>query len=697
MGLRASCATDSGAARERGDAAAMSATEDGLQSDLYWHSLERLWERATGGSNVAAAPGGVVDYFWPEGPSAPAADEVVDWIVESVEANAPGALVFLVGGPGNGKSALASRVDRKLSRVSSHTAGLAHRAYRYQGASGGRLTVVNDATIPPAGGGAGLPATPLIDEIDSVLDEGCFLLANINRGVLYEELGAKESESPGSHVVKWLSDPEGESATVAGMEQTHNFNFLHVMKWINPSGADTTVVAVYMDVCSLCEVRPTVHVESAQPLALAVGGYEVARFSDRGVSEAFSTSAGQLLHEFTARLDQSHDAEAIVDPVWANIESLRSPALQRSVVSVLRAAELATAKRFTYRELWGAYCRLVVGDLPQRETHGNVRQWLSLNQPGGARKAELFAGVASLAGLRFHQSLFGARPFSLRGSGARENSAVDPVLALTGLVDPARDAKPGRYPSPTGGWADPVLSAIGSRSDGDSPLDYLLRACEHDSAFQEAVTSFDRALNQSYVDATEDQRTSDAERRRMDSWYGEYLLRLYGTAVGRPAFFSEIDLWTLAWRMAPTSIPTELRGALRTLLQPRRDPDVPSSSFVLPLYDARAIPITGSPEDPRLGFVAPDVWSLKTRSKGDSLEVRLAMGDEVIESLQLDFPLLREAMACSEGHLGITEFSQTASPRLERFRASMLRPSSDGEYVVVLGPDEYQLSLLGEG
>lgn len=66
-------------------------------------------------------------------------------------------------------------------------------------------------------------------------------------------------------MVKWLSDPEGESATVAGMEQTHNFNFLHVMKWINPSGADTTVVAVYMDVCSLCEVRPTVHVESAQP------------------------------------------------------------------------------------------------------------------------------------------------------------------------------------------------------------------------------------------------------------------------------------------------------------------------------------------------------------------------------------------------------------------------------------------------
>ena len=136
----------------------------------------------------------------------------------------------------------------------------------------------------------------------------------------------------------------------------------------------------------------------------------------------------------------------------------------------MRAAELATAKRFTYRELWGAYCRLVVGDLPQRETHGNVREWLSSNQPVGVRKADYFAGVAGLAGIRFHQSLFGARPFGLRASTVKQNSNIDPVLALTWLVDPARDAKPGRYPDKSGGWADPVLAAMSSRSDGHSPL-----------------------------------------------------------------------------------------------------------------------------------------------------------------------------------------------------------------------------------
>jgi hypothetical protein len=46
---------------------------------------------------------------------------------------------------------------------------------------------------------------------------------------------------------------------------------------------------------------------------------------------------------------------------------------------------------------------------------------------------------------------------------------------------------------------------------------------------------------------------------------------------------------------------------------------------------------------------------------------------EVVE-LELDFAMMREALACSEGQVGITEFTHAASPRLERFRAALLIP-----------------------
>ncbi len=659
----------------------------------YWAGLARLWERSTGGSGVAEAPSNDADRFWPQGPSAPAASELVEWLLNCVESGDSPSMLFLVGGPGNGKSALAMKVKGRLSAIDSVTTELAQRTYEYASMNGHRLVLVNDATIPPNGGRAkDSGPTPLIDEIDESLKSGSHLLANINRGILFEELASRSQateQTPGSQIAGWLSERDRIDLTSNSMSGS-NSAFVKFTQTASPSGEAIRVIAVYMDVCSLCEVRPSVEVRDDDEFSLSMTEYQLTRFSERQTLDAAEVPALSLLAEFVAGLDIDREDVLLCDPIAANLESLRSDVVRGSVVTAIRAGELSSGKRLTYRELWGAYCRLVVGDLPQRDSGGAPLEWLTERQPPKDGTADRFRSIATLASLRFHQALFGARPFDGPDPVARAGS--DPVLAITRSSDPAKDARPGSISDASGGWSDATINAFGFRTEGDSPLETLLESCDDANPFRQAVTIFDHQLDSAFVAVMDDSNSDEKTRRRIESWYGEYLLRLYGTAVGRPAFFQELSLWSHAWKLSPANIPAELKSALRTLLQPRRAPEQFDSSFVLPLFDARAVPVTGNPEDPRLGFVAPDLWTLRTARDGDALEVRLMQGDSVVETIQLDFPMIREAMACSDGYLGITEYSHSASPRLERFRASMLRPSSEGGYVIVVGHEEFQLT-----
>lgn len=645
--------------------------------DLPTLYLEDLWERATGGTAVAVSPTHDGKGAWPIGPSVVGADEVVDQLLEGLQSREPAlqSLVFLIGGPGNGKSALARRVSAELRMEGAPSPHLAHRTYRYSTPSGAPLVVLNDATIP--GGEETAPQGQLVQDIRSALEEGASLLANINRGVLHEELAfcrfatetIREGAGAAEGILMWLGD------VAAGLGDDGSGGIQPIRKQERQD--QVQVLVVLMDVCSLLEKRPIVAREPGG--VRLVEEYSVSRLTKRHELPLERVPAGVLLDEFHRRLDPALRQAPDWHPVRANLEALDSESVRSGVLCLLRAAELAASRRFSYREMWGAYVRAVVGELPERINPAEAVRLLAVGIPGEDTPHTRFSTLAALADLRLHQSLVGAVPFG-QGPMARQPRppTKNPVLRLTRRVDPALDATPE--------WCKPVIESMAFPDEDHSPLNTLL-ARDDVEGLASAVTKFDRLLDASYVSVV--RANSEIRHAAVESWYGGYLLRLFAVATARPAFLVELDLWTQAW--AQKGWPKPLKEALRTLLFPRHTKD---SEMLLPVLEARAHPVVGTTEEPRLVRVIETHNTNFSRvRRGESLFVALGVGEGNRAELELDFDLLREALACVDGELGLSDRARATLPRLERFRANLLRPELDFDYAMVQQTQESPIDL----
>ena len=57
-----------------------------------------------------------------------------------------------------------------------------------------------------------------------------------------------------------------------------------------------------------------------------------------------------------------------------------------------------------------------------------------------------------------------------------------------------------------------------------------------------------------------------------------------------------------------------------------------------------------------------------------------------VGKVSLDFALFREAMACVGNHAGYTELAGSLTPRIERFRSSLLHKQLGAGFFAVDGP-----------
>jgi hypothetical protein len=664
------------------------------QSD-YWEALERLWDKATGGPDAAAQPAGN-EGFWPVAPSAAGLDEAADWFASVAGGAGPSKFLVLLGGPGAGKSLAAARIVSRWTAVGAPTDGLAHRRYYFQ-AGDRRVLLINDATIP----GSDRQFGALRDDIDNSVESQTHLLACVNRGVLVEELAGSRSQvsvTPANLVLNWLhsnaaSMEESKDGWVLKSKATRSY--IRSATLCSSGEVCAEIVAVLVDACSLLESRPSITIESVPSSApsLSGGEYRICRFGSRRALMRDAVPAIGLLSDVITQIGSwsvTDDAAPITyDPIAANVLSLSHPEVRSGVMSVLRAAEICSGRRFTYRELWGAISRSVVGDLTDRISREHLRKWLTENQPTAAGAQERFAQLQVLGGLRFSQAIYG-----LASDADALATSRNPVTLLTSAVDPNRDAVPGKNgPAWDAGWATPVVDAFAAPARTGSPLENLLEVVDGDDVLHLAVTPFDHEMDMAFVAATTVGGLPDSRRQDLIAWYGSYLSRLYATANGIPAFRSEVTLWTLAWDTAPAT-PDALRTRLMTLLAPRRNPDLPGASFLLPVFDARATPVVGALAEPKLALRVSQTEVVTERDL-ESLFVTLKQDGNSVATIELDFPLLREALSCAEGRLGITEYSHRASPRLERVRASSLIPAklAGASLCVVVGDVEEAVAV----
>ncbi len=664
----------------------MSLSSEDASKLSYFDALDLLPRRGFAGREVADSGTGSESDFFVDGEYASGARAAADWLKSKISTSPNSEMrymLFLVGAPGNGKSHIASQIQRGLKEIGPHrSAKIHHRMHEYQHANGQQVRIINDATIPPYSNGGVMDRSALIKDIEAAITDMQVLVANVNRGILYEELQATQFESVGRLIVQWLSEPDQILSDTAdwliGAEATNQKRSDDALKSVvirsASSKIDICIVSVHLDRYSMLEVSPTVKNfnETDSGFPEMQKRYKVCRFSERTIENCESTPVGGLLSRF---FSNSHFPEPpnfdreLVDPFAANLENFRSEHFRQGFQNILRASELVSSHKLTYRELWGAISTALVGSNSELMQHG-LREWLVDNQPPMELGRDRLNALMVLANFRTHQTIFGATHVSLLSEGVQTRT---PVTVLTSAVDPARDAKPGWGKST--GWASSVLEAFSGQAEGESILEAMKELIQrNDDVPFESMTHFDQQLDESItrsLDGTS-KWLSDREKQFVVAWYGEYLVRMYALARGIPAFVSELEVFTDTWNDAQrANLKMETKAALRTLLLPYYFED-PNRPVFLPLFNGRTEPIVDRTESPKLAVKADALIQIEISTRGDSMTLELRTHELLLSRMPLDFSLMREALACVENYAGHTEKAFSLTPRIERFRSSLL-------------------------
>ena len=116
----------------------------------FHEALDLLSTRSFGGVDVAVDPtsSSVENEFFGSGPLPCGVEESVNWFLNGINSGDDTTrMIFLVGGPGNGKSFVANKVGASLIPTEPLNEKISHREYRYRSQSGARVTLINDASI----------------------------------------------------------------------------------------------------------------------------------------------------------------------------------------------------------------------------------------------------------------------------------------------------------------------------------------------------------------------------------------------------------------------------------------------------------------------------------------------------------------------------------------------------------------------
>ena len=671
-----------------------------------------LWSHAYGGSEVAARPsetanertGGSIT-----GRSAAGVDKAAEWFKRGIESDGLDRyFLFLIGGPGGGKSAAAARITENYDLLDPETM-LAERSYRYRLPSG-MLTVINDATIPLSEENGNL-----VDDIQKAIDGADDLLVCANRGVIVDDLGtAADAECNAAYdIVRWLDNLSAEEAQYLSETDWHlsvsssnSWSYCRQARLDIGGHATIRLTVVYLDECSLLEDAPKVTLDGQQNLHCPA--YQIQRFDVEANRE--SSSAASLLAAVSVwSKGVEYDSD---DPRAANINALNDERIRNKVLSVLRASEIASNRNYSYRDLWALVSRLNTGWLAERQRIDKADVWVdgklkilrksALSGKKDPKKRNIaiekrWEAAKTLGEIRFFMAPF------LAQTGSGTHATFDQLGQMMRSVDPATDAPSGEIsdrPDAFLGWSTPVHEAFSVVGESSTPLRWIAESRE-DSELDSVISPFDTLVDEAFVEVT--LSLGDKERRSASRWYGKYLLRLYGVAHGIPGTLPDVVLWTEAWRSANDGkkLHDDVARGLNTLLLPRSEVrgERPSEKSIVPTFASRVQAVRGSVPSPLL-VTELDTVDFKAAAEGDRIWVDVLRDSKKVGRIRLDLALVRLIRTVSGDSVGITEQAGTISPRLERVLASILKSAASDEpeqsrLRVVSGSNSSRV-LLGE-
>lgn len=643
-----------------------------------------ILERSFGGLGTAVSPVSAKSKSrWPDGPSSPMAREACDALVAACNRDTKATdlrcMVFLVGGAGNGKSKLAAdTVARIRGKLLGERGPFAKRTYAYELASGGRLHVLNDATIPPDDA----HATPLVRDLSTAITSGDHMLACINRGVLISEtaVASLDDSSPATRLAFWITDwlltgntpdngrREARLELVENPERPGYYSFAEA--WVEDT-MRFAIHVVYMDHASLLEhwTIPT-NVVGDYRTALEFGSVDVTPVlsPDRRSREtAFEACLRGAANQYCGELDVDP-----LDPIGANAISLGGKDAACGWCSLLRGAEVISGTHFTYRDLWALYVHSLVGPITSQglETLSSwVRDRIAVVR--NATGEDPLSSLLGLGSLRTHMMLFDAgKVQNQQASFIEEYSwprTANEALGSVRLADPLRHFGPA-----DGIETTRLAERLAEIEEGRLPVAQL---ATEDSAVGQYWTELDAEIEKAIRDEVDpgNDMASLKKRNWLLGWYGRYMYRLIGLARGWPAHSSTVHEWQNAWLDADRRqrLSADLEDAILEIVAPSSGQEARTYfTFLQPRVDA------GEGALERVLVSLPrNRFEVAARTEGDRIELVIDQGrygeGSPAAITSLDFHLLREAMATRNGH-GFTDSLKLIEPRIERIRASLV-------------------------
>ena len=660
--------------------------------------LESLTAFEAGGSELAFAP---IDSFkeMPADASISGGQNAaIAWFRRSLEISEQ-AMLFLVGAPGNGKSYLLRKVTEGLVPVGDHQKD--RRRFEFENESKTGLIVINDASAPSESGES---AGQLVSDLRDAFSSRRLLHANVNRGVLYQELRSNFDESPIRELLEWLSD--------TSREQNANWNSLKIdvpngqsnircgKLRVEESGSETEIpiVIVLMDFYSIFERQPMHEIQTKGDWSgfpkLAEGELyrvQMPRSMQRRSRDDWRlTPAGQLLEKV---IDQGN---VLLDPdfeplnsISSNLVSLKQDSFFCGILSSLRNAELITSQHISFRELWTAIATVIIGNGESRQSIEGLTEfrlkpfdWISqcLQKLDNCDEPEeRIKLIIQIAATRLSQSMYGSlqSPFD-----PRSDKGFSPLLSLTRRADPVIDACPDSVMNGQQfGWVTPVVDSLRAQIGDVSIIETLKRNAQF-IGIEFEFAPFDLSLDKEIVqliaaDYADEPVISKEMLESVLIWYGDYLSRLFAVSLGVTAFENEIYDWVSVWNKAVTQqpIPRQVSKAILSILLPkfRKLDQSEGDQRLVSFLTSRTESITVKSIHPRLAIEISAAPNFRAKAIGDEISIEIRDESGIVLILfNLDFDFLREALAFLDWPQAFTENSISLTPKIERMRASMV-------------------------
>lgn len=642
------------------------------------NAIERLQMRAFGGEDVAARPDADDDRWWPKGPLLPGVIELIGDLAQRPFASDGLNIYFLLGGAGNGKSFAARALAMRLG-IDLQGSGdkLARRKYE-RSVDGAEVVILNDATIANRAEYNEKQSVALAADIEEWTQRSAtrpvIAFCCVNRGIIVDELRALETVRGGSskvaqRLLRWIA---GVSDTVTDGTEVPPEDFREPL----------LLGSHYRESSSMIEGT------KVRAFALSVDSTSIVSQAKQGQKSA----ARELMTAIVARcLPEALERDPNC-PILANLINLQVPAAVNGWAGILEGAEVASGRYFSYRDLWALIALTILGPRVAGSTSGMqgavgavdaLLHRLSL----ASNSAERLEALLGLSQHRLSCALYRA-PVP-RDDGLRvEYPPGTPFHGGLILVDPAVWG---------GKDTEGIESAMAEVALGGRPS-MVLKTQGH--PLSALWTAFDEALEQALLETVNSPGCMDGHRRGLISWYGAYLIRLSSLAtgsIGNKAAIQVLEDCGNACKLGPALPPNAIDSGLRKLLLPDHG-RAGDHKVMMRAFAARAEPLDIEADEtlPTLAEVT-HVGSLSMRLRHRNgrvvLECHIAGQEKTVGELTLDLPLVREALAWSEGKPGQTDASIFIEPRLERCRASSLSAMPDSFRRLVSATTSGQVEL----